>query len=387
MGGGFRILHLVRPFLSFLPKLPLYGIHSTTGADPFYWILIILASNRGTIMELVDNNVREDRELLGSIKFLFIMDSLSSACLSKLCVSYSVELYLYQLLIKKVTMYFMNRAQKLLGILIAVGEAVAYVLSGMYGSVELLRKGYGLGSAISLFITTNICEIIWKAFSPITINASRGPEFEALREAFYRQNLPNVTNLLATILIFLIVIYFQGFCVVLPARSKNARGQQRSYPIKLFYTSNMPIILLLHRKYSKNLFQTFWVSGRSQNMEANLSHLADMAANPFHALSYIIFILSTCALFSKTLIEKELNRYIPIVAVFGGVCIGALTVLVDFMVLLAQVLVFCLQSPSLTSILKHLKRREQANSASLGFKSRATVLNRVDANLRTSNQR
>jgi len=65
----------------------------------------------------------------------------------------------------------------------------------------------------------------------------------ALRQAFYRQNLPNVTNLLATVLIFLIVIYFQGFRVVLPVRSKSARGQQGSYPIKLFYTSNMPIIL------------------------------------------------------------------------------------------------------------------------------------------------
>ncbi len=31
----------------------------------------------------------------------------------------------------------------------------------------------------------------------------------ALKEAFYRQNLPNVTNLLATIAIFLVVIYFQ----------------------------------------------------------------------------------------------------------------------------------------------------------------------------------
>lgn len=75
-----------------------------------------------------------------------------------------------------------NGAQKLLGILIAIGEAVAYVLSGMYGSVsqlgvgnailiiiqlcfagiivicldELLQKGYGLGSGISLFIATNI---------------------------------------------------------------------------------------------------------------------------------------------------------------------------------------------------------------------------------------
>ena len=31
--------------------------------------------------------------------------------------------------------------------------------------------------------------------------------------------------------------------MVLPVRSKSARGQQGSYPIKLFYTSNMPIIL------------------------------------------------------------------------------------------------------------------------------------------------
>ena len=36
---------------------------------------------------------------------------------------------------------------------------------------EMLQKGYGLGSGISLFIATNICEnIIWKAFSPYTIS-------------------------------------------------------------------------------------------------------------------------------------------------------------------------------------------------------------------------
>ena len=44
---------------------------------------------------------------------------------------------------------------------------------------EMLQKGYGLGSGISLFIATNICEnIIWKAFSPYTINGARGTEFE-----------------------------------------------------------------------------------------------------------------------------------------------------------------------------------------------------------------
>ncbi|KAL5697664.1 Protein transport protein Sec61 subunit alpha [Ranunculus cassubicifolius] len=110
---------------------------------------------------------------------------------------------------------------------------------------------------------------IWAAWNP---TSGRGADFEgavislfqllitrtdrvrALREAFYRQNLPNVTNLLATVVIFLIVIYFHGFRVVLHVKSKNARGQQGSYPVKLFYTSNMPIILqfLLYRKYSGN---------------------------------------------------------------------------------------------------------------------------------------
>merc|ERR1719311_892712 len=192
-----------------------------------------------------------------------------------------------------------------------MGEALAYVVSGMYGNIadlgpgnailiilqlfvagiiviildELLQKGYGLGSGISLFIATNICEtIVWKAFSPTTINTGRGTEFEgavialfhllitrsdkvrALKEAFYRGNLPNVTNLLATILVFIIVIYFQGFRVDLPVKSQKQRGQQGSYPIKLFYTSNIPIILqtalvsnlyflsqLLFKKFSTNL--------------------------------------------------------------------------------------------------------------------------------------
>merc|ERR1712195_293402 len=161
-------------------------------------------------------------------------------------------------------------AQKLFGILITVGEAVAYVISGMYGDVrelgagnsiliilqlfvagiiviildELLQKGYGLGSGISLFIATNICEsIVWKSFSPTTMNTGKGTEFEgaivaafhflasrsnkvmALREAFYRQSAPNLTNLFATVLVFFIVIYFQGFRVDLAVKYQKVRGQ------------------------------------------------------------------------------------------------------------------------------------------------------------------
>ena len=325
-----------------------------------------------------------------------------------------------------------NGAQKLFGILITVGEAIAYVFSGMYGDLntigagnailiiaqlfaagmvvlildELLQKGYGLGSGISLFIATNICEsIIWKAFSPTTINTGRGTEFEgalialvhlmftrsnklrALNEAFYRQNLPNLTNLLATVLIFLIVIYFQGWRVDLPVKYAKYRGQQGKYPIKLFYTSNMPIILqtalvsnlyflsqLLYNRYSGNILVRLlgvWkelkenpgssvpVSGLAYYISPPTTFL-EIWKDPFHAVFYLLFILASCALFSKTWIEvsgsspkdvakqlrdqqmvlkghrdnslvHELNRYIPAAAAFGGMCIGLLTVLADFL--------------------------------------------------------
>lgn len=325
-----------------------------------------------------------------------------------------------------------NGAQKLFGILITVGEAIAYVVSGMYGDLatlgagnailiilqlvaaglvviildELLQKGYGLGSGISLFIATNICEsIIWKAFSPTTINTGRGTEFEgaiiaffhlmitrqnkfrALKEAFNRSNLPNLTNLISTVLIFLIVIYFQGWRVDLPVKYAKSRGQQGKYPIKLFYTSNMPIILqtalvsnlyflsqLLYNRYGGNILVRLlgvWkelkenpgnsvpVSGLAYYISPPQT-LASIGRDPLHAVFYFIFILASCALFSKTWIEvsgsspkdvakqfrdqqlilkghrnnsvvHELNRYIPAAAAFGGMCIGALTVFADFL--------------------------------------------------------
>lgn len=98
-----------------------------------------------------------------------------------------------------------NGAQKVLSIVFAVSEAFAYIWSGSYGELDklgagnamliliqltfsgvivmllddMLQKGYGLGSGISLFIATNICEnIIWKSLSPITITTASGTEFE-----------------------------------------------------------------------------------------------------------------------------------------------------------------------------------------------------------------
>lgn len=193
---------------------------------------------------------------------------------------------------------------------------------------------------------------------------------------------------MATVITFLVVIYFQGFRVDLPVKYRSQRGMQGSYPIKLFYTSNMPIILqtalvsnlyfmsqLLFKRYPTNFL--VGLLGRWADIDGATAHnsvpigglayymspptsAAEVLEDPIHAIFYLAFILTSCALFSKTWIEvsgssakdvarqlrdqqmvmkghrdtslaKELNRYIPTAAAFGGMCIGLLTVFADFL--------------------------------------------------------
>lgn len=442
MAGKF--LQIVKPFASLLPQvqkpekkvvpirermlwtvlslfiflvccqIPVFGIRPSKSADPFYWMRVILASNKGTLMELgISPMVTSSliMELLAGVKIIHVDEG------------------------NKDEKALFNSVQKLLAIVITIVEAVAYVMSGMYGDVkdigfvlcilivlqllaagiicilldDMLQKGWGIGNGTSLFIACNICEtIIWKCFSPTTINTGRGTEFEgaiialfhllivrpdkvrALKEAFYRPQLPNITNLLATVLVFVIVIFFQGFRVDLPLTSTKQRGATSTQPIKLFYTSNMPIILqaalvsnlyffsqILHKRFSTNFFvgllgrweepeyspsgQSIPVGGLAYYVSAPQS-FGEMFSDPFHAIFYVTFVLSTCALFSKAWIDvsgtsardvakqirdndmtlkgfrnnedemtAHLNRYIPTAAAFGGMCIGILTVMADFL--------------------------------------------------------
>ncbi|KAG2384052.1 Protein transport protein [Vigna angularis] len=71
------------------------------------------------------------------------------------------------------------------GYLLSCSESIGHTNSYTFSYCDLSRratpKGYGLGSGISLFIATNICENIrWKAFRPTTINSGRGAEFEGI---------------------------------------------------------------------------------------------------------------------------------------------------------------------------------------------------------------
>jgi len=381
MGEQIRFIYLIKPIMFLIPEIPkppknikktekfiwtaitlfiflicsqipLYGIYKSEGSDPLHWMRVILASNRGTLMELGISPI---------VTSGMIMQVLAGTRIIEVDQSLKADRELYE------------GATKLFGILITFGEAIAYVFSGMYGDInligvtncmllifqlvfagilvmlldEVLSKGYGIGSGISLFIATNISEnIIWKSFSPFTVTSERGVEYEgaiiatihflitkknkveAIQRAFYRANVPNLSNLIATIIVFIIVIYFQGFRKEIKIANKRLPGYYITQPIKLFYCSNTPIILesalvsnlyfisqILYKRYKS--FFLIRLLGQWQDVEGGQSipigglayyispprDLVDFLRDPLHSLFYVLFILISCGLFAKTWVE------------------------------------------------------------------------------------
>lgn len=425
----FRVLSLIKPFVPFLPEIqkpgreinfqekfvwtgvaliiylvssqvPLFGILDSNSQDPFYWMRMMMASNRGTLMDLGISPV---------VTSSMIMQMLTS-----------MEIIKINHKIKEDTILF-DCCSKLLSVLLTVGQSIVQVSTGFYGPVEkigmqvsillviqllfsgiiiilldeLLQKGFGLGSGVNLFIATNVCEtIIWKSLSPKMHATVRGVEFEgsiialfhllfirknklnALHEAFFRENLPNLLQLFYTILIFKMVIYVHGIRLNLKTISLQMKGQQGNFPIKLLYSSTMPIIvqnyIISHLStLSRILYQKFpnfflikilgiW-ENNSKGRNIPISgicyflyppeNLSNFLKNPIHSLIYSSIILLTSAFLSRAWIDmtnnnqfdvarmlisrritikgvsernlaNKLGEYIPTAAFLGGLVIG-----------------------------------------------------------------
>jgi len=391
-------------------QIPLYGIRHSNDADPLAAMRAMLASSRGTLMELGITPV---------INAGWIMQLLTAMQL--VVVDWNSD--------KQRAGY--HAVNKISSFLLTVGMAVAYVASGMYGPVSELGFGnftllvaqlvaagvlvmllddlcekWGMGAGISLFIATSSCQaIVWSVFSPRTIDTPSGQQYQGaavnlvsqlltsdqkitgLKSAFYRRYSYNVTNILATVAIFIAVIYLQGFRKELPIERKGASKAMNQYngryPIKLLYMSTMPIILqgalisnafvisrTLYYKFSGNPLVA--MLGTWQNYGGGYSvpvgglvyyispprSLTDLVMDPIHSVVYIAFMLGSSTLLSLQWLElsgqaprdiakrfqnqgikirgfsdtrKRLNEYIPVAAALGGFLIGGLTVVGELM--------------------------------------------------------
>ena len=165
-------------------------------------------------------------------------------------------------------------ASKVFTIVLTGIQAAAYLISGMFGAItgtatlviflelifagiivmlmdELVQKGWGLGSGISLFIMAGVAQsVLWDTFSPTTglfvgsLSAYLSHGQTSLAWAFGTVSgvYPSLLGFFATIGVFLVVIYLNGIRIELPMSYAGYKGFRSRYPIKLLYVSNLPVI-------------------------------------------------------------------------------------------------------------------------------------------------
>jgi len=174
---------------------------------------------------------------------------------------------------------------KFLSIILSFVEAIAYVLAGavpvagglpiVFAVVLQLAAGgilvillddlvskWGFGSGISLFIAAGVgSQILIRALSPLTLscvpgnilacipsvgNPPSGLLWQFVLTLIAGQlgsSLIFILPILATVLVFLIVVYVQDMAIDIPLVFSQMRGFGRNWSLKLLYTSNIPVIL------------------------------------------------------------------------------------------------------------------------------------------------
>jgi protein transport protein SEC61 subunit alpha len=396
-----------------MSNIPLYGIKTTSTIDYLYWMRVILASTHGTLMELGIGPI---------VTAGLIMQLLAGSKIIKIDMTDPDDRSKF------------TASQKSLAMLMTAIQAGAFILSGAYGTDltlvdqilvflqllfaglvvilldEMTQKGWGLGSGVSLFIVANVAQqILWRSFSPIpaadgywigavfaTFQALFAGGLTGLGNVFFARtgasDAGSTLGLIFTIVIFIIVIYFETYRVNIPLQYARYRGFRGNYPIKLLYVSNIPVILV------QSLFATilFWAQIFARQNTGGVNpwidllgifkqvtsssgsvtyqpigglvyfitppqNIIDVVSYPIHAMVYLLLMVFLCAGFSKiwvelsgiaprdiaeqlhssgmqipgfrrspVIMEQVLQRYIPVVALLGGMIVGLLAVVADF---------------------------------------------------------
>jgi protein transport protein SEC61 subunit alpha len=405
----FGILALYLAMLN----IPIVGVprEAGQGTDPFFAMRAILASQRGSLAELGIGPI---------VTAGLIMQLLVGSQIIKVDFTNSEERALY------------TGTQKILAVLMTLFEALAYILGGAYGEDltfeaqmiiltqlivagfiillmdEVIQKGYGLGSGISLFIAASVSYNIFDGMFSLNQEYAGGYSwYRGCIIAFFQGisrgdvatpfsrpgRTPDLVGLLATIVVFAMVIYVDSVKVEIPVQHSQYKMPAR-YPIKFLYTSNIPVILvsalfaniyfisnLMHNKWSTETtgFKFFLVNfmGRWEEIPdtSQLQPVSGLAAlttapygpeqvavHPGNAIAYMFFMIILCGVFSRIwidtagmssknvakqlldanmqipgfrrnpkIVERYLERYIPIAAWIGGFFIGILAAVADFL--------------------------------------------------------
>ena len=288
---------------------------------------------------------------------------------------------------------------------VIIGQLIGASIIVMFMD-ELIQKGWGLGSGISLFIACGVAQqILWSLFSPLAAGdggmigifpfivqqAQLGMLFEwtGFMDVFFRSNqLPSIFVLLLTIAILLILVYTQGMKVEIPIVSTKYRGFAATYPIKLMYVSNIPVILASALTANAVFMgQMLWSQLNPRNASPFFNILGQfdptspstpiggivyyitpprgldlVALDPMRGVLYVLFMIGIVVIFGKLWVELGglsskkaaqnlldadvvipgfrrsnkpvemlLNKYIPSVTILGSVILGLIAGVSDIL--------------------------------------------------------
>jgi len=273
---------------------------------------------------------------------------------------------------------------------------------------EMVSK-WGFGSGISLFIAAGVgSQILIQVFSPFVATCIPGnimtclPGVGSPPTGLLWNLILNVLSnnqaaafnafwpLFATLVVFAVVVYVQNVRVEIPLSFSALRGFGRTWPLKVLYTSNIPVILTAAIVANLQLMARMGATPTDLGLSCSMFGCYDATGNPVsglvyyitapkgiigrivnmtatnteivRAVTYTIFLSIFAMLFSifwvstsgmdagsvaeqidsigmqipgyrkdKRVMEGVLNRYIPALAAIGGLLVGVMAAFADFM--------------------------------------------------------
>ncbi|ARM75946.1 preprotein translocase subunit SecY [Acidianus manzaensis] len=160
---------------------------------------------------------------------------------------------------------------------------------------EMIQKGWGLGSGVSLFILAGVMKIIfWYMFGVVTVSSQNLPVgfFPDLASIIISHGnilsiivntsaafKPDLVGLITTIGLVILIVYLTSINIQIPVTSQKLRGIRRTIPLNFLYVSSIPVIFVSVLGADIQLFATF-SSYASSSASGILTQIADVFDYP-----------------------------------------------------------------------------------------------------------
>lgn len=277
-----------------MSSVPLYGIQASSIAN-FLLEQVIFASSVGTLAQLgigpiitaglimqilvgsklinLDLNNEDDRarftQAQKGLAFIFII----------------IEASLFGYVLARGT----SANQFELGVIVAGQLIVATYFILLLD--EMIQKGWGLGSGVSLFIFAGVMKIIfWYMFGIFPVSSQNLPLgfFPTLVSIMVSHGnilsiivnttkpfQPDLVGLITTISLIILIVYLTSINIYIPVTSQRLRGIRRTIPLNFLYVSSIPVIFVSVLGADFQLFASLasYASSSTSNVLTQIANL------------------------------------------------------------------------------------------------------------------